>query len=179
MSVRVLTYAGILVVLSALSNATSTEVSGVSIRLDSALFPIPAGFVIESINVREVGDQEVEELRFISRREDAPLRAIDVYRLRSLRQSTGFQLKSLLHFGDQAMMEECSYGPFIVLRADYQDIPAYTKVAIVEDGYQILLIGQRSPSAAVSILEGIEELEADREPTESLEQLSICLGKAD
>jgi hypothetical protein len=168
-----------LMVSSALANATSTDVSGVSIRLDSAVFPIPAGFVLESVNVREIGSQEVEELRFISKREDPPLRSIDVYRLRSLHQSTGFQLESLLHFGDQAMMKECSYGPFVVLRADYQDLPAYTKVAIVEDGYQILLIGQRSPSAAVSILRGIEKSKADREPIESLEQLAVCLSEAD
>lgn len=173
--IRALLYACTCVFMSCgLADEISPDVAGVSIRLDSTLVPIPSGFVIESVNVREIGGEEVEELRFVSTNNESLLRSIDVYRRRSLFESSNFRLASLLHFGDLAKMTECNFGPFVISRADYEGFPASTKVAIMRENYQVMLLGPASPRAAVALLENMEEFQPEGEE-EHFDQLRGCL----
>lgn len=160
-------------------DAVSPDVVGVSVRVDSTLVPIPAGFVIESVNVRRIEGEEVEELRFVSKNSESLLRSIDVYRRRSLYESTNFRLANLLHFGDLSTMTECTFGPFLISRADYQGFPASTKVAIIRRNYQVMLLGEASPRAAVVLLEDMEEFQTEEGRKERLDQLRICLFEDD
>lgn len=160
-------------------SVNSTDSVGISVRVNSTLIPIPVGFVIESVNVRQVDDHEIEEIRFISGNEDAILRLIKVYRLRSLNKPAIFPLTNLIQLGDQASMTECDFGEYEILRADYQGFPEFTKVAITEDNYQVLLIGEASPLSATTLLEEVEQFESDGRRSERLGELATCLAGGD
>ena len=91
-------------------DAVSPDVVGVSVRVDSTLVPIPAGFVIESVNVRRIEGEEVEELRFVSKNSESLFKVNRWYTGdgRCMSQRI-FGWQNLLHFGDLSTMTEMHF----------------------------------------------------------------------